>query len=51
MYRYSETTLEFAGLAPSPLGLGNTSGTAYPGNEGQANRDAITSIVVGTTTG
>ena len=45
MYRYDETSESFVGLAPSPVGLGNTAGTAYPGNEGQANRDDIDLIL------
>lgn len=45
LYRYDETSEEFVGLAPSPLGLGFTAATAYPGNEGQANRDDINLIL------
>jgi len=45
MYRYDETSLSFVGLAPSPVGLGTTPGTAYPGDSGQANRDDIDLIL------
>ena len=43
-YRYSVLTQEFVGLVPSTIGLGNIAGTAYPGNEGQDNRDRIVAI-------
>ena len=49
-YRYSTISNTFVGLAPSPIGLGTTASTAYPGNEGQANRTSIINIVNGTTT-
>ena len=44
-YRYDETSETFVGLGPSVTGLGFTETTAYPGNEGQANRDDIDLIL------
>jgi len=46
-YRYDVSITSFIGIQPAPVSLGTTTGTAYPGNLGQDNRDDIDNILSG----